>query len=114
MIMRIAFYYRKGNTTFGCMLPEEKERFHVFFAAEQKREAAKSLSRKLDHGDKKKKFLGGGGGESRLFQVYPHQLIQGRRNWDTFVSAHFDLIDLNPGVIALYVVGVPFQGYTPR
>lgn len=45
-----------------------------------------------------------------LFQVYPHQLIQGRRNWDTFVSAHFDLIDLNPGVIALYVVGVPFQG----
>ena len=48
MIMRIAFYYRKGNTTFGCMLPEEKERLHVFFAAEQKREAAKSLSRKLD------------------------------------------------------------------
>ena len=54
MIMRIAFYYRKGNTTFGCMLPEEKERLHAFFAAEQKREAAKSLSRKLDHGDKKK------------------------------------------------------------
>lgn len=54
MIMRIAFYYRKGSTTFGCMLPEEKERFHAFFAAEQKREAAKSLSRKLDHGDKKK------------------------------------------------------------
>lgn len=54
MIMRIAFYYRKGNTTFGCMLPEEKERLHVFFAAEQKREAAKSLSRKLDYGDKKK------------------------------------------------------------
>ena len=23
--MRIAFYYRKGSTTFGCMLPEEKE-----------------------------------------------------------------------------------------
>ena len=31
-----------------------KERLHAFFAAEQKREAAKSLSRKLDHGDKKK------------------------------------------------------------
>jgi len=29
--MRIAFYYRKGGTTFGCMLPEEKERFHAFF-----------------------------------------------------------------------------------
>ena len=54
MIMRIAFYYRKGSTTFGCMLPEEKERLHAFFAAEQKREAAKSLSRKLNHGDKKK------------------------------------------------------------
>ena len=54
LIMRIAFYYRKGNTTFGCMLPEEKERLHAFFAAEQKREAAKSLSRKLEHGDKKK------------------------------------------------------------
>lgn len=54
MIMRIAFYYRKGSTTFGCMLPEEKERLHAFFAAEQKREAAKSLSRKLDRGDKKK------------------------------------------------------------
>ena len=37
MIMRIAFYYRKGSTTFGCMLPEEKERLHAFFAAEQKR-----------------------------------------------------------------------------
>lgn len=54
MIMRIAFYYRKGSTTFGCMLSEEKERLHAFFAAEQKREAAKSLSRKLYHGDKKK------------------------------------------------------------
>ena len=41
MIMRIAFYCRKGGTTFGCMLPEEKERLHAFFAAEQKREAAK-------------------------------------------------------------------------
>ena len=50
--MRIAFYYRKGSTTFGCMLPEEKERLH-----EQKREAAKSLSRKLDHGDKKNKYF---------------------------------------------------------
>ena len=30
MIMRIAFYYRKGSTTFGCMLPEEKERLHTF------------------------------------------------------------------------------------
>ncbi len=57
MIMRIAFYYRKGSTTFGCMLPEEKERLHAFFAAEQKREAAKSLSRKLDHGDKKNKYF---------------------------------------------------------
>lgn len=54
MVMRIASYYRKGGTTFGCMLPEEKERLHAFFAAEQKREAAKSLSRKLDRGDKKK------------------------------------------------------------
>ena len=52
--MRIAFYYKKGGTTFGCMLPEEKERFHAFFAAEQKREAAKSLSRTLDRGDNKK------------------------------------------------------------
>ena len=52
--MQIAFYYRKGGTTFGCMLPEEKERLHAFFAAEQKREAAKSLSRKLNRGDKKK------------------------------------------------------------
>ena len=42
MIMRIAFYCRKGGTTFGCMLPEEKERLHAFFAAEQKREAAKN------------------------------------------------------------------------
>ena len=54
MIMRIAFYCRKGGTTFGCMLPEERERLHAFFAAEQKREAAKFLSRKLDCGDKKK------------------------------------------------------------
>ena len=30
MIMRIAFYYRKGSTTFGCMLREEKERLHAF------------------------------------------------------------------------------------
>lgn len=52
--MRIAFYYRKGGTTFGCMLPEEKERLHAFFAAEQKWEAAKFLSRKLERGDKKK------------------------------------------------------------
>ena len=52
--MRIAFYYRKGGTTFGCMLPEEKERLHAFFAAEQNREAAKFLSRKLERGDKKK------------------------------------------------------------
>ena len=52
--MRIAFYCRKGGTTLGCMLPEEKERLHALFAAEQKREAAKSLSRKLERGDKKK------------------------------------------------------------
>ena len=52
--MRIGFYCRKGGRTFGCMLPEEKERLHAFFAAEQKREAAKSLSRNLDRGDKKK------------------------------------------------------------
>ena len=52
--MRIAFYYRNGGITFGCMLPEEKERLHAFFAAEQKREAAKFLSRKLERGDKKK------------------------------------------------------------
>ena len=51
--MRIAFYYRKGDTTFGCMLLEQKERLHTFFAAEQKREAAKLLSRKPDRGDKK-------------------------------------------------------------
>lgn len=51
--MRIAFYYRKGGTTFGCMLPEQKERPYAFFAAEQKREAAKLLSRKPDRGDKK-------------------------------------------------------------
>ena len=46
--------YSEMRSLLEAMLPEEKERLHAFFAAEQKREAAKSLSRKLDHGDKKK------------------------------------------------------------
>ena len=57
MIMRIAFYYRKGSTTFGCMLPEEKERLHAFFAAEQKREAANPYQESWIMGTRKNKYF---------------------------------------------------------
>ena len=38
----------------GVCCPKKRSDFMRFFAAEQKREAAKSLTRKLDFGDKKK------------------------------------------------------------
>lgn len=40
--MKAAFYCRTSSGSFACILPDEKQKLHNFFAAEHRKEAEKS------------------------------------------------------------------------
>ena len=41
--MKVAFYYRQGSRSFGCLLPDEKEKLRTFLNTEQKYKPEKEL-----------------------------------------------------------------------
>lgn len=41
--MKAAFYYRQGSRSFGCLLPDEKEKLRAFLNTEPKHKPEKEL-----------------------------------------------------------------------